>query len=105
VVRLLLIEQYGGYWVDSTIIAYCNFDSLLGLDINLYNNNIDLFAYYLPKWTTNSKYPVIENWFFGARPGSPFITMWKTIFFSMDSYLDSTEYYKDIEKKEWIYKT
>jgi hypothetical protein len=97
VVRVLLIEKYGGYWVDSTVIAYCKFDSLLRLDKNLYN--WDFFGYFMPGFTTDPRYPVIENWFFGAKPNSPFITMWKNVFLSLDKCKDSTEYYKNMQKQ------
>lgn len=95
VIRILLIEKYGGFWVDSSILAYCSFDSIIGIDKSL--ANYDMVAYYMSAQTTNPKYPVIENWFFGAPPNSKFIKEWKAAFFKLDEFPDATTYYKRIE--------
>ena len=97
VVRILLLEEYGGYWADATLYAYCSFDSLIPNGVKL--QDLDFFGYYMPGFTTNKKYPVIENWFFGAKRNSSFIKDWKHIFFRMREYKDTTKYYKDIEKQ------
>lgn len=97
VVRILLLEKYGGYWVDATIYAYCSFDSLIPNNLKL--QDLDFFGYYMPGFTTNKQYPIIENWFFGAKRNSPFIKDWKNVFFRMREYKDTTKYYQDIEKQ------
>lgn len=97
VIRILLIEKYGGFWVDSSILAYCSFDLLFGNTNTL--KNYDLLAYHIPNFQTDKRYPIIENWFFGAPLKSPFIKAWKEAFFALDRYPNSIDYYKDIQSK------
>jgi hypothetical protein len=97
VVRILLIEKYGGYWIDATVYAYCSFDSLIPGGVKL--DDLDFFGYYMPGFTTNKQSPIVENWFFGAKRGSLFIKEWKDVFFRIREYKNTTKYYEDIEKQ------
>lgn len=70
-VRLYLIKNYGGVWLDASIILT---KSLSDLEFIQKENNSDGIGFYLP---SSSKYtPHIETWFIMARKGQPFISAW-----------------------------
>jgi hypothetical protein len=77
IVRLLLIEKYGGVWCDASII--------MRAPLNI-NTNKQVFSYYLENFTTNPKYPVIESWFFAAIPNCKFVKAWKKAFFKLGNF-------------------
>lgn len=68
--RLFVLSKYGGIWMDATIICT---ESLNW--VQKYHSNIDLLAFLAPQ-TTNSIYPIPENWFLAAPPNSKFINDW-----------------------------
>lgn len=87
--RLLIMVKYGGIWMDATIICTKPLDWI--------QSNYDLSAFTAPQ-TTNKHHPIIENWFFVARPGSAFITDWlnEAIFMTtFDNELAYIDYIKN----------
>jgi hypothetical protein len=70
--RLFLLKEYGGVWVDiSTIIINNNF-----LDIyhkEMLDTKSDVLFYEYKDKTINSKYPYLENWFIIAPKKSKLI--------------------------------
>ncbi|WP_409150056.1 glycosyltransferase family 32 protein [Sphingobacterium sp. BS-2] len=75
-IRLELLYEFGGIWVDSTAIINENFDWV----INLSNDNhYDLIGYYREVSTTDKNYPVIESWFLATYPKNSFIKLWLDI--------------------------
>lgn len=88
-VRLYVLNQYGGIWMDSTII--CN--APLPID---YNNEFEGYyinAYTIPELKECS--PVIESWFIACRRNNEFIKAWYEEFMrtskydTIDGYLES----------------
>lgn len=72
-VRIYAIAEHGGVWCDASILMYESLDNILPQ-----NFDYELFAYFVrPKI---SIYPVIENWFFAAPPGSEFVRRWRDEF-------------------------
>ncbi len=67
IIRLYLIYNYGGIYLDSSIIL---FDSL---DWIYQYNKYDVIMYKNIHHTTNSIKPVLENWFIAAKPKNSFI--------------------------------
>lgn len=67
--RLLVMERFGGIWMDASIVCTQPLAWVHAGPVP------DLRAFYAPM-TTNSAFPIPENWFFAAPPGSPFVRDW-----------------------------
>ena len=91
-VRLSVLAQYGGIWMDATII--CN-HSLSWLHNIQQSKGVEFIGYHLDGYTTLTYSPVIESWFLACTKESWFIRAWKEEFFrtrrfsSIQSYLNS----------------
>lgn len=72
-IRMKLLKQYGGCWIDSGIILN---QSINNLYRDCASNKADLLVFKILGTQTNPKYPVAENWFIMAPPNSPMITAW-----------------------------
>ncbi len=73
VLRLALLAEYGGYWVDAT----CLFTSKIPLQIErehffMFHANYDGYPF---------KYTLIQNCFIHANRGNTLITLWRDILF------------------------
>ena len=66
IIRLHLVEKYGGVWIDSSTILLESLDNFISKD------NLTFFI--TPQ--SNLKNPVLENWFFSAPPNNKVIKMW-----------------------------
>lgn len=97
IIRLCLLEKYGGVWLDSSIFLT---ESLEWIHTKQKKHHSSLIMYYIPGKFTNEAFPVLENWFIAASPKQPFIQAWKTDF---QEYLDiGYDAYMNIIKKEGI---
>lgn len=69
--RIMLLEKYGGLWLDSTLF----------LNRSIYNiwfpQTYDIGGYYIKSKTSDMNHPVFENWFISAPKGSLLIKNWK----------------------------
>lgn len=65
IIRLKLLEKYGGVWMDASILLLTNPD-------NFIEGNLTLFT--TPG--TNLDNPVYENWFIASSKGNPVIKKW-----------------------------
>lgn len=87
IIRLLLVEKYGGVYMDSSIILTTKLD-------NIVRSNMTLFL--IPG--NNKKYNIIENWFIAAKPNNPFIKAWcrevKKAILNEDQYLTGIPEYQ-----------
>jgi amino acid permease len=83
IVRLLVLEKYGGIWSDATIFLTQPYPFSL-------TSHHQFIGYYLDSFTTNKDYPVLESWFFATVPNGEFITKWREAFFKLEEY-DSVE--------------
>jgi len=90
-IRLWVLTEHGGVWIDSSIILRKSLDFLIPKDIEYY-------GYYIDSMTKNKKYPVIENWFFACVKNSKFMRLWRDEFSSIVKY-PSTEKYIESRKK------
>ncbi len=66
IIRLLLIEKYGGIWLDASIILLKNFDTFI--------NHNELTLFLAPGSTYEN--PVYENWFISSPPQNYLIKKW-----------------------------
>lgn len=65
IVRICLLEQYGGTWIDATVLLTDNIqDKVL---------NSDFFAFYVPDDHPNYDFHAFSNWFIHAQPHHPLI--------------------------------
>ncbi len=72
-IRLKLLKSYGGCWIDSGIILN---QSINNLYRDCVSNKADLLVFKILGTQSNPNYPIAENWFIMAPPGSPMITLW-----------------------------
>jgi mannosyltransferase OCH1-like enzyme len=72
-IRLKLLKQYGGCWIDSGIILN---QSINNLYRDCVSNKADLLVFKILGTQSNPLYPVAENWFIMAPPQSPMISLW-----------------------------
>jgi len=92
IIRIALLEKYGGIWMDSTIF----------LNKPLSNTwdpkNYDIGGYYADFFTTNINKPVFENWFISAPKNSILIKNWKNEFFKAVDSPSKNDFIKELEK-------
>ncbi len=72
-IRFQLIYQYGGIWLDATILVY---ENLAWIQALTEKNKTNSFAYYRAKNTTNLSFPVLENWLLASTPNNIFFKQW-----------------------------
>lgn len=98
IIRLALLSQYGGIWVDASSLITKNLDWIYQLKIN---NKIDIIGFFADFITSDSKYPILETWFLAAPANNPFIINWYNEFLSCYTSDTPQEYYKDIPA-DWL---
>ncbi|QIL84091.1 mannosyltransferase [Diaphorobacter sp. HDW4A] len=69
-VRAELLKRHGGIWLDASTILTTSLDWVIDEQARTQS---DYVGFYLEQFTADAAYPVIENWFMAAPPGSPFI--------------------------------
>lgn len=74
IIRLDILAKYGGIWSDASIVLFAPYPFLDKMDTH------DFICYYLEKFTTDMRYPVIESWFFASVPQGKFIDAWRKAF-------------------------
>lgn len=94
-VRLNVLAQHGGIWLDATCICHQSFDWIHGIQRA---TGSEFVGYYL-EGNSDSNYlyksPAIEAWFFACVPNSKFVVNWKNElmrvndFHSIDNYLEA----------------
>lgn len=75
-VRLAVLSKHGGTWVDSSSI----------MTKPLQDHPYEYVGYYINGFTSNKKYPVIENWFISCVKDCEFIRRWKDAFYMINSH-------------------
>lgn len=87
IIRLHIIEKYGGIWSDASIICYDSYDWILDIQ---QEKQIDFVGYWINNDIPYS--PVIENWFFATAPNSTMITDWKNELMESQNYDNRDDY-------------
>jgi hypothetical protein len=91
IIRLLVLEKYGGVWSDATMFLTQPYPFSL-------TSQYQFVGYYLEKFTSNMKYPVLESWFFATIPRGTFITQWRREFFKLEEYESVDQAIEDVKK-------
>lgn len=68
--RLQLLAQYGGIWVDASIIMTQDLDWVHKIQLQ---EKTEYVGFYIHLYTNRLNKPIIENWFMAAVAGSNFI--------------------------------
>lgn len=71
IIRLALLAEYGGYWIDATCLMTADFDK----DVD----KLDLFLY--NSWGTSLFYTLIQSCFIRARAGHPLVCAWRDMIY------------------------
>ncbi|WP_241587209.1 glycosyltransferase family 32 protein, partial [Rosenbergiella epipactidis] len=96
-IRLSLLNDYGGVWMDASIILNENLDWIFSKI-----NGQDAFVFFSDECTSDIKRPITENWFIISPLGSRFISDWldefkKCVFSSNPiSYYNSIKFDKSL---------
>jgi hypothetical protein len=72
-IRLKVLKQYGGCWMDSGIFLNESINTLYNECVR---NKADLLVFKINQTQTNPKYPIAENWFIMAPPNSIMVSLW-----------------------------
>ena len=94
-VRLETLRKYGGVWMDASIICTKPLDDFILANTNTTQSN-EFVGFYLPGFTSDMRYPVIESWFLAAPVGSRFIADWRDEFFEMENYDKVDDYVRKL---------
>lgn len=93
-IRLYILEKYGGIWMDASI--YLN-KSLDWVHSYQKAEKAEFVGYRLNLFETTST-PVVESWFLCAIPNSVFIKDWKNKLFEVLSYSSPIKYVDKLMK-------
>lgn len=92
VIRLALLKNFGGIWVDCSTLVYHDFSWVHE------RSGYDLIGYYSDGNTINPNYPVIETWFMCASPANPFISRWFELIAPLTK-IGVDDYYQQIRQR------
>jgi hypothetical protein len=87
-VRLSVLTEYGGVWLDASIICYES------LDWTLEEKTPKVYS--IPELST-SEDPLIESWFISCEADDPFVTKWNEEFRSVENFDTIEDYVKDAD--------
>ncbi len=68
--RLQLLAQHGGFWIDASALLCENLDWAHRLQ---QQSQSEFVGFYIDRFTTRPEQPIVENWFMAAPPGSAFV--------------------------------
>lgn len=75
-IRLVLLNLYGGIWLDATTVLVSDLKWIHKHE----NYSYDLVGYYRSQSTVNYDYPIVETWFLAAPQDNEFIKLWLKLF-------------------------
>lgn len=91
-VRLAILVRYGGFWIDASTICTRPLDWIQTRCVDK-----QFFAYFLPGFTTDARYPVIESWMFACVPNSPFVRLWRDEFMRTNTFDSISAYVESVK--------
>ena len=71
--RLQLLIAHGGIWMDGSTLLTASLDWVHGLRGE---PAAGVVGFHIERYTTDPRWPIVENWFIAAPPGDPFIVAW-----------------------------
>lgn len=106
ILRLYLLQKHGGVWIDATMICTKPLEWLISEDGN------EFIGFFMGSFTSDNRYPVIENWFMACPSESNLIHLVYEEFMriadfdSIDGYVqdvrDSGVDFQDIPFPEYL---
>lgn len=84
-IRLNVLKEYGGVWLDPSIIINCSLN-----DIIFQEPDKNFVIYYCDRYTIDKKYPVFDSFFIAATKNNSFINKW--LFEYTTAYDNRTKY-------------
>lgn len=87
-VRLQLLEVYGGIWLDASIVCFKSFNW-----VHSENADCILFA-------DDKEYPLIHSWFIAAVPQQEFVRAWNREFRGVENYASMDEYRAQLSDRD-----
>lgn len=97
IVRLYLLEKYGGIWVDASTICLKSLDWVLEIQEK---EQVEFVGYYIDSFTCPEHKefsPVIENWFMASIPNSAMIQDWKRKLMQAKRFRNIREYTENLK--------
>jgi hypothetical protein len=91
-IRIYLIYEYGGFWLDSTIYLNKSLDWVHSYQINENSEFVGFKINRLNGYESPLNSPIVENWFLASIPKSQFMLDWKNVFYSMNDYNTIDDY-------------
>jgi hypothetical protein len=82
-VRLCVLAEHGGVWMDASIMLNEHFDSWL------LNGTSDFYGYHI---NIHNGWPVVESWFFACTKHNDFVRLWKEEFLQIKNFKNVIEY-------------
>lgn len=79
-VRLMLLEKYGGYWLDSSILLTSSLDWVGDLLNKSYHSVFAFYNEFPGEYASDHDKPTIENGFLAAKKNSLFIKHWRKLY-------------------------
>jgi hypothetical protein len=96
IIRLALLEKYGGVWIDASVLMSLPMDRLIS---SINNCHVyDVIAFYIEKGNDYEN-PVLENWFLAAPQGSSFVAEWLKILLPLKD-LGDKKYLEKLKMRE-----
>jgi len=86
---LAVLSKNGGVWMDASIIC--------GQPLDI-NKGSDFFGYFMPSFTVDQRFPVIESWFFACTPDCSFTTAWFKEFMHLNDYETIDDYVEHVKE-------
>ncbi len=71
--RLQLLRRHGGLWMDGSTLLTESLDWVHRLHAE---RGAGTVGFYIDRYTTNPRWPIVENWFLAAPANDPFIVAW-----------------------------
>ena len=96
-IRLKLLYEYGGFWMDASILLNDNFDWILK---NLTSQ--DAFLFYSDDCTKFINSPIFENWFIACPKNSVFIRDWLEEYTKCIKSNEPKNYYSHLLEDEYV---
>ena len=95
ILRILLLEKYGGIWIDASLIFWKRVDNIV--------TNMDEFV--IVRNYNNDNYPIkgYESWFIAVIPNHPFINKVKSEIVKLNTYNKIEQFLKkniDLKKTQ-----
>lgn len=93
-IRLDLLYNYGGVWIDASVLLLKPLDWCL---FEMEGNDVDLLGFYRAENSLVSSCPVMENWMIASKPLNPSISAWRNEF-SIALKTGVSEYISRVQK-------